>query len=60
MRQVNCGRRQARLIRQRRDFHGGHHNIQKPNQHHPFHRRCSYDDDDGHKKLLIGHSFATI
>jgi hypothetical protein len=47
MSQVDGGRRQARLIRRRCDFHGRHHNIQNPNQHYHLHRRCSHDDD-GH------------
>jgi hypothetical protein len=58
-RQVNCGRRQAGLLRRRRNFHSRHHDIQNPNQQHPFHRRCSYDGD-GHKKLLFGHSIAMV
>jgi hypothetical protein len=58
-REVDSGRRHARLLRLRRDFHGRHHTIQNPNQQHPFHRICSYDDD-GHKKLLLGHSFTMI
>jgi hypothetical protein len=36
-----------------RNFHGGHHNIQNPYQQHPFHRRCS-NDDDGHKNYYLG------
>jgi hypothetical protein len=47
MSQVNHRWRQARLLRRRCNFHGGHHNIQNPNQQHPFRRRCSHDDD-GH------------
>jgi hypothetical protein len=30
-RQVDCGQRQTRLLRQRRHFNGQHHNIQDPN-----------------------------
>jgi hypothetical protein len=41
------GRRQTRLLRRRRHFHGRHHNIQNPDQHHPLHRG-SRNDDDGH------------
>jgi hypothetical protein len=44
---LTVGEQQARLLRRRRDFHGGHHNIQNPHQQHPFHRRRSHDDD-GH------------
>jgi hypothetical protein len=57
--EVDSGRRHARLLRRHHDFHGGHHNIQNSDQGHPFHRRRSYDDD-GHKNLLLGHSFTTI
>jgi hypothetical protein len=39
--------------------YGGQHNIQNPHQQHPFHRRRSHDDD-GHKKLLCGHSIGTL
>jgi hypothetical protein len=59
MRPANRGGRQARLLRQGHNFHGGHHNIQNPHQQHPFHRRRSHDDD-GHKKLIFGQSIATI
>jgi hypothetical protein len=51
--QVNSQRRQARLLRRRRDVHGGHHNIQNLDQQHPFHRRRSHDDD-GHKNYYMG------
>jgi hypothetical protein len=53
------GGAQVSLLRQCHDFHGGHHNIQNPYQQHPFHRRRG-NDDDGHKKLLLGHSIATL
>jgi hypothetical protein len=59
MSQVNSRRRQARLLQRRRDVHGGHHNIQNPDQQHPFHQGRSHDDD-GHKKMLYGHSFAAV
>jgi hypothetical protein len=59
MRQAQGGGRQTRLLRRRHDFHGGLHNIQNHHQQHPFHRRHSHDDD-GHKKLLFGHSIATV
>jgi hypothetical protein len=44
---------QARILWQRCGFHGGHHNIQNPDQHHPFHRICSHDDD-GIKNYYMG------
>jgi hypothetical protein len=59
MSQVNSRRRQARLLRRRRDVHSGHHNIQNHDQQHPFHRGRRHEDD-GHKELLYGHPFATI
>jgi hypothetical protein len=49
----------AGLLWRCRNFHGGHHNIQNPHQQHHFYRRCS-NKDDGHKKLLFGHSITTL
>jgi hypothetical protein len=53
MSQVNSRRGQARLLRRRRDVHGGHHNIQNPDQQHPHHQGRSHDDD-GHKNYYLG------
>jgi hypothetical protein len=41
------GRRQTRLLRQRRHFHGRYHNIQNMNQQYPLHQGRRHDDD-GH------------
>jgi hypothetical protein len=41
MSQVNSQRGQARLLRRRRDVHGGHHNIKNPDQQHTFHQNRS-------------------
>jgi hypothetical protein len=51
-RQAHGGGRQVGILRQCRNFHGGHHNIQNPHQQHSLHRRCGHDDD-GHKKLPL-------
>jgi hypothetical protein len=53
MSQVNSWRQQDRLLWRRRDVHGGHHNIQNPDQQHPFHRRRSHDDDV-HRNYYLG------
>jgi hypothetical protein len=59
MSQVDPRWRQTRLFRRRRHFHGRHHNIQNPDQHHTFHRG-RHHDDDGHKKLLSRYSITTV
>jgi hypothetical protein len=53
MSQVDPRRRQTRLLRRCRHFHGRHHNIQNTDQQHPFHRGRRHDDD-GHKNYYLG------
>jgi hypothetical protein len=55
---ANLGRRQIRLLRRRRLFHGRYHNIQNPQQH-PLHRGRRHNDD-GHKELVSPHPAATV
>jgi hypothetical protein len=56
---VDRWRRQTRLFRRSRHFHGRHHNIQNPNQQQSFHRGGRHDDD-GHKKLLSRYAITKV